>query len=150
KGKLLYGATVAVPLYEVNRNDYRDLIVGSLPKVREYYYNWNLSRGVLLAPIDYVKLEKRIWGGLPKEVDVEIYASSTPRPEAWLNREKQPPRAENPAFKPYLTLTVPWKLYNENWRLFVYTLPVFEAGSPRYMAHVTLVAGAAMTLLATV
>ena len=147
-GKPEYGATVAVPIYEQQRDELRNLIAGPAPKVHPHLYNWNLCRGVLLAPFDYAILESLIWGRDPKEVGVEIYSSALPRPESWLNETNHPPRALDPAFKPYLSVNLPWKLYNAKWSLFVYTLPAFEAGSPRYMARLTFVAGASMTLLA--
>jgi len=144
-----YGATVAVPVYEVNRDELRDRIVGSPPKVNSYIYNWNLCRGVLLAPIDFVKLESLIWGDATREVGVEIYASPAPREDSWLNEAGPHRRALDSVFKPYLAAKIPWVFYNAKWSLFVYTLPVFEAGSPRYMAYVTFAAGAGLTLLAS-
>ena len=148
-GSAEYGATVAVPVYEVGRDELRDLIAGPPPKANVNRFNWNVCRGVLLVPIDYVSLESLIWGDEPKEVGVEIYSLKQPRPDAWLNSSGYPPKALDPAFKPYLTVSVPWTLYNGHWSLFVYTLPAFEAGSPRYMARLTFGAGTAMTLLAT-
>jgi len=148
-GEARYGATVGVPIYEPGRDELRDLIVGARPKVDGHLYNWNLCRGVLLVPVDYVLLESLIWGDEPREVGVEIYAAAQPGPDAWLNRAASSVRALDQSFKPYLTVSVPWKLYNAHWSLFVYTLPAFEAGSPRYMARLTFFAGAAVTLLAT-
>ncbi|MBE0542382.1 MAG: histidine kinase dimerization/phosphoacceptor domain-containing protein [Verrucomicrobia bacterium] len=148
-GKTEYGATVAVPVYEASRDELRDLIAGPPPKVHGHLFNWNLGRGLLVAPLDYITLESLIWGDEPREIGVEIYSSNQPQLEAWLNPSGHPPRALDSAFKPYLTASVPWSLYNGRWSLFVYTLPAFEAGSPRYMARLTFVAGAAMTLLAT-
>jgi len=147
-GKPEYGATVGVPVYEVKRDELRELAAGPPPKAPAHSYNWNLCRGLLLVPIDYVTLESLIWGNEPKEVGVEIYASQQPRHDSWLNEANCQPRALDPAFKPYLTATIPWTLYNGHWSLFVYTLPAFEAGSPRYMALLSFGAGAAMTLLA--
>ena len=149
-GNPYYGATVSVPIYETQRDELRAAATeGPPPRTPAHTYNWNLCRGALLAPIDYTILESLIWSRDPKEVGVEIYSSALPRPESWLNETNHLPRALDPAFKPYLSVNLPWKLYNGHWSLFVYTLPAFEAGSPRYMARLTFVAGASMTLLAT-
>ena len=101
-----YGATVVVPVYEMNRDELRDQIVGSPPKVNAYIYNWNLCRGVLLAPIDFVKLGSLIWGDETREVGVEIFASPKPREDSWLNGAGSQPRAMDSAFKPYLTAKI--------------------------------------------
>lgn len=148
-GQLEYGATLAVPLFEVQRAALRDLIVGSPPRVDEHRFNRNVSRGLILAPIDFVMLESLIWGDEPREVCVEIFAATKPRLDAWLNAADHSPRALDPEFKPYLTVAIPWELYNGRWTLYCYTLPAFDVGSPRYMAYVTFGAGAGLTLLAT-
>lgn len=148
-GRQGYGAAVAVPVYEVERDALREMVTSPPHKVKAHQYNWNLNRGVLIAPLDYVALEASIWGKGSKEVGVEIYASPEPKRESCLNEADHPPRALDTKFQPYLTHVLAWRLYNRRWSLFVYTLPAFEAGSPRYMARLTFIAGAAMTFLGT-
>ena len=147
-GAAEFGATVIVPVYEMERDQWRDQLVRSRFSSEVRRYNWNLSRGVLLAPVDYGKVESLIWGEGPREVAVEIFAAGQPTFDAWLNPTGQSARALDHGSQSYLTVSLPWKLYNAKWTLFVYTLPAFAEGSPRYMARLTFAAGAVMTLLA--
>jgi len=147
-----YGATIAVPVYGPDHHALVDLIEPNRKpgptSAKVFYYNWNSCRGVLLGPIDYVKLASEIWAPGPREVGLEIFAANEPQVEQWLNPSDHSPRALDSTFKAYLTASIPLPLYNRDWTVFVYTLAPFEAGSPRYLAYVTFGAGAGLTLLA--
>jgi signal transduction histidine kinase len=110
---------------------------------------WNLCRGVIIAPIDYVKLEADIWSDIPKEVGVEIYASFVPRREKWLNPKAEGSHALDLRFDPYFCDTVLWKMYGSRWAVFIYTTPLFEEASPQRMVVLTMAEGMGMTLLAS-
>ena len=147
-----YGASLLLPLYTPDRarllEDLWDRSTRRLG-MDESPFNWNLCRGILVIPIDYNEIISQIPSEHREQVGVEIFASRTPSAESWLNYRAGKPRALDPQFRPYLATTTQWQMYQRAWSLYVYTLPVFEAESPRRLAWVPAGAGGALSALAS-
>jgi signal transduction histidine kinase len=146
-GAPMRGAALIAPVYAPERDKLLDQLSGN---VEVYHLNWNLCRGVLIAPIDYRQLELLIWGKRAREVGVEIFAHPEPVAEFWLNDTGEAPKSLATGFKCYLMSSFKWKMYGQVWFVRVYTLPLFEAHSPRRMAWLAAGAGSGITLLASV
>ena len=148
-GEPQFGAALILPLLEPAYDTLSGSVARLQPKLPKHRLIWNTCRGILIAPIEYRVLESDIWNGIPQEVGVEIFASTQPQRESWLNPKPKGPRALDRQFRPYLSGTVLWKMYRQRWAVFIYTLPLFEEASSRRLASLTLVAGAGLTLLAS-
>jgi signal transduction histidine kinase len=144
-----FGAALVFPLFAADLEALTGALAYSKPNLGKHRVLWNACRGILVAPIEYGVMEADLWNSIPQEVAIEIFASSEPSKETWLNPKAETPRALDPQFKPYMSETVLWKMYGRKWAVFVYTLPLFEKASPRPLASLTMAAGAGMTLLAS-
>lgn len=146
-GKATSTAVLGVPVFEPGHGDLKEAFLRKLPGGDTSSFNFNLCRGMLLAAIDYDRLETAVLSPDGEKVGLEMFASDPPQKEQWLDAGNDSPRAVDSKFKPYLASTFPWKLYNRRFSLYVYTLPTFER-TPRSMSLVTAAAGSGMTLLA--
>jgi signal transduction histidine kinase len=151
KTNSLVGTLFYVPIY---RPEVVSLIA-DIDSVRssKYYERgllyWLHLESMIVAPLSFDVLADAIREGAPLDVEIELFSSIDQTAQTWLANSGGTPRAVDPAFKPYLTLRLPWRMYGENFSIFFYTTPLFEAQSPRRLAKTAGLAGFAITLLAT-
>jgi len=110
---------------------------------------WMHLTSVILAPVDFKALVRAVWDGSPSDLGMELFSSTNQTAATWLNISEGVPRATDPKFKAYLTHRQTWPMYGQRFSIFFYTIPLFEAQSPRRLAKVAMAAGTALTLLAT-
>lgn len=111
---------------------------------------WLDLESVIIAPMDFSILVRSLWEGTPADMGIEIFSSSTNLTgETWMNATEGGPRAADRDFKPYLMHHQTWPMYGMKFSVFFYTTPLFEAQSPRRVAHMATASGFAITLLAT-
>lgn len=121
------------------------LLAGMGPPAR-----WLDLESVVIAPVDFNILVRSLWENTPADLGVEVFASSTNlTDETWMNVTAGGPRAADRGFKPYLKDHRIWPMYGMRFSIFFYTTPLFEAQSPLRVARIAIVAGLAITLLAT-
>lgn len=114
-----------------------------------YSARWLHLTAVIVAPVDFKLLAQSIWQGADADLGLEIFSSTNQTAETWLNITEGAPRAADPKFEAYLTHRQNWRMYGKDFSIFFYTTPLFEAQSPRRLAKTAMVAGTALTLLAT-
>lgn len=145
------GTLFYLPIYrpEVMR------LIAELDAVRRPNYSqrgflyWLHLESMIVAPLSFDVLAESVREGSPLDLEVELFSSTNQTAQTWLANSGGTPRAVDPAFKSYLTLRLPWRMYGDNFSIFFYTTPLFEAQSPRRLAKTAGLAGLAITLLAT-
>jgi signal transduction histidine kinase len=143
----LIGTLFFAPVYQPAVSDH--LAVEGIARHQGWATRWMLLTSVIVAPVDFKVLAQSIWGSAPADVGVEIFSSTNQTAETWLNISEGIPRASDPAFRAGLTRRQTWPMYGEQFSIFFYTTPLFEAQSPRRLAKVAMAAGTVLTLLAT-
>lgn len=147
QGTVLNGVLFYAPVYDAE-------VVDLFAKLR-----WDDSRrdnarwlhldSTIVVPVDFQALERAVWDGKESDLGVELFSSTKPTTETWLNISAASPRATDPRFKAYLTERVKWPMYTRHFSIFFYTTPQFEAQSPRRLAKTVTISGAGITMLAT-
>ena len=134
----------------IHNSKFADLMTdGSIYTKARNYARWLDFESLILAPFDFSVLAKSVWEGVPADVGIEIFSSTNQTTETWLNISTDAPRAADPEFNAYLTHRQTWPMYGLKFSIFFYTTPLFEAQSPRRLAKIAIIAGTALTLLAT-
>lgn len=126
--------------------------VGWNEAARERDVRWVHLQSMIVAAVDFRRLEQAVWDGKESDLGVEIFSSRTISPETWLNPVGTRPKALDPDFRSrvYLSATNTWKMFFDRFTLFFYTTPLFEAQSPKRLARTVMAAGAGVTVLAAV
>ena len=145
-GGLMDACCLLLPLYDTRLPDL--IANGEFTAGQRQHVRWILSRGIIVAPINFAVLEQSLWSKTNRDVGVEIFTSTDFATAKWLNRSSDKPRALDSSFRPYLTRVERWRMYVNKFHIFFYTTPLFDAQSPRGMAWIAAGAGTGMTLLA--
>lgn len=147
-GKQMVGTLFYAAVYRPGLADYLAKAVVNWDHHR--CARWLHLSAVIVAPLDYRRLTEAIWEGAPADLGVEIFSSTnTVSAETWLNGSGGTPKADDPAFKPYLSYRHAWPMHGHRFLLYFHTTPLFEAQSPRRLARTAALAGFVVTLLAT-
>ncbi len=119
--------------------------------VRKRAVRWAHLDAMILAPIDFVVLERALWEDKESDLGVEIFSTLQPTEQTWLNPATRRPRALDPEFRSraYLTATAKWPMYSDRFSIFFHSTPLFEAQSSRRVARTASASGIGLTLLAT-
>lgn len=124
----------------------------AVPRKIDHYHRcarWLHLSAVIVAPVDFRRLIAKAEAEAG-DLGIEIFSSTNHlTAETWLNRDRPTPRADDPAFSGGLTHRLTWPISRQRFTLFFYTTPLFEAQSPRRLTKTAIVAGLAVTLLAT-
>jgi signal transduction histidine kinase len=145
------GTLFYVPIYRAEVMP----LIADIDSVRRSNYSerarlyWLHLESMIVAPLSFDVLAEAVREGSPLDVEIELFSSTNQTAQTWLANSGGTPRAVDPAFKSYLTLRLPWRMYGDDFSIFFYTTPLFEAQSPRRLAKTAGLAGLAITLLAT-
>lgn len=147
------GFAIIIPVFDLEKNTLQhDFNDPRLPS-QDLDEKWPMLRqivsfqGALLARFDMAAYMKDILAHAPQEIGLAIYDSDKRMPEN-LVFESPHAHADLTTKKPYLTeeIKVP---YGQALYFVFYTLPTFDANSPRHWSWVAAVAGSSITLLIT-
>lgn len=145
------GTLFYVPIYSAELTS----LIADLEEARRTKYSersmlhWMHLRAMVVAPVDFGLLADAVRNGSPLDLEMEIFSSTDQTANTWLAKSRGTPKAIDPAFRAYLTHRQTWRMYGENFSIFFYTTPLFEAQSPRRLAKTAGLAGLAITLLGT-
>ena len=108
-------------------------------------------QGVIYAAINTKTTFAELLGGLSREADLEIFDGDKPDPDRLLYDDNNQIKAGHPELTHYLTGQTNAVVLNQQWTLFVSSLPPFMAGTTRHLQWIlqwlALVCGLVFSLL---